>query len=200
MSLSRASGPFSCFRVAVLLVVCVVSSSRLAFAAPLEPDSAVAPGSSAAEQPARERPAYRVAVGVSGALGDPGWGTELGSLIEVNARAQVLPWLGVGAAFFQLTAPNNEALKSTRAQALELNASAHPVIGSWFDPFVRLGAFDYVGFQSSGFDSEPHTRIGAEGQIGMNVALPHVAFGINLRQGIAARDFTLLGLQVEGRL
>lgn len=192
--------PVSSFRVATLFAVCVVTSSRLAVAAPPEPDAPVASESKVASPQVSERLAYRAAVGVSGGLGGAGWGTELGNLMEVNARAQVLPWLGVGAAFFQTTGPNNEAIKATRAQALELNASLHPITGSWFDPFVRVGAFDYVGFQSSGFDAEPHTRIGAEGQIGLNVALPHVAFGFNLRQGFAARDFTLLGLQVEARL
>ena len=144
--------------------------------------------------------AYRVALGAALALGDPGWGTELGGIAEVHGRAQVLPWLGVGLAYFNLSAPNNEGDRPFRMQALELNSSWHPLFDTWFDPFVQIGALGIVGVKSNEYERGPDPRWGVQGQLGANVVLPHFAIGAHARLGYAEHAWTLFGLQVEGRI
>jgi len=143
---------------------------------------------------------YRVALGGALAMGDPGWGTELGGIQELHGRAQVLPWLGVGLAYFNLTASNNEGRPPFTMQAFELNSSLHPPFESWFDPFLQIGALGVVGVEHNGFDRGPDPRLGWQGQLGVNLALPHFAVGVHARLGHAERSWTLYGLQVEGRI
>lgn len=152
-----------------------------------------------ADHPENSR-AYRVAVGAAQAIGDPGWGTELGGIQELHGRAQVLPWLGVGLAYFNLTASNNEGYPPFKLQALELNSSWHPLFDTWFDPFLQIGAFGIVGVQSNAYERGPEPRWGVQGQLGANVVLPHFAIGVHARLGQAEREWTLFGLQVEGRI
>lgn len=144
--------------------------------------------------------AYRVAVGGALAMGDPGWGTELGGIQELHGRAQVLPWLGVGLAYFNLTASNNEGYPPFKLQALELNSSWHPMFDTWFDPFVQVGALGIVGVQSNAYERGPAPRWGVQGQLGANVVLSHFAIGVHARLGQAERGWSLFGLQVEGRI
>lgn len=144
--------------------------------------------------------AYRLALGGALAMGDPGWGTELGGIQELHGRAQVLPWLGVGLAYFNLTASNNEGDAPFRLQALELNSSWHPLFDTWFDPFLQIGALGIVGVQSSAYERGPEPRWGVQGQLGANVVLPHFAIGVHARLGRAEREWSLFGLQVEGRI
>jgi hypothetical protein len=144
--------------------------------------------------------AYRVALGAASALGDPGWGTELGGIQEVHGRAQVLPWLGVGLAYFNLTASNNEGYAPFKLQALELNSSWHPLFDTWFDPFLQIGALGIVGVQNNAYEHGPEPRWGIQGQLGANVVLPHFAIGVHARLGQAERQWSLFGLQVEGRI
>jgi len=144
--------------------------------------------------------AYRVALGAALAMGDPGWGTELGGIQELHGRAQVLPWLGVGLAYFNLTASNNEGSPPFKLQALELNGSWHPLFDTWFDPFLQIGTLGIVGVQSNEYDRGPAPRFGVQGQLGANVVLSHFAIGVHARMGHAERTWTLFGLQVEGRL
>jgi hypothetical protein len=144
--------------------------------------------------------AYRIALGAALAMGDPGWGTELGGIQELHGRAQVLPWLGVGLAYFNLTASNNEGSPPFKLQALELNSSWHPLFDTWFDPFLQLGALGIVGVQSNAYERGPEPRWGVQGQLGANVVLPHFAIGVHARLGQAEREWTLFGLQIEGRI
>ena len=144
--------------------------------------------------------AYRIALGAALAMGDPGWGTELGGIQELHGRAQVLPWLGVGLAYFNLTASNNEGYPPFKLQALELNSSWHPLCDAWFDPYLQLGALGIVGVQSNAYERGPEPRWGVQGQLGANVVLPHFAIGVHARLGQAEREWTLFGLQVEGRI
>ncbi len=144
--------------------------------------------------------AYRVALGAALAMGDPGWGTELGGIQELHARVQVLPWLGVGLAYFNLTASNNEGYPPFQLQAVELNSSWHPLFDTWFDPFLQIGALGIVGVQSNEYERGPEPRWGVQGQLGANVVLPHFAIGVHARLGQAEREWSLFGLQVEGRI
>ena len=166
-------------------------------------ESAAPDGDTRLEQradPAENSYAYRVAVGAALAMGDPGWGTELGGIQEVYARAQALPWLGVGLAYFNLTASNNEGYPPFTMQAFELNASWHPLVDTWFDPFAQIGGLGIVGVQSNAYERGPEPRLGVQGQLGANVVLPHFAIGVHARLGHAEREWMLLGLQVEGRI
>jgi len=152
-----------------------------------------------ADRPENPR-AYRIALGAALAMGDPGWGTELGGIQELHGRAQVLPWLGVGLAYFNLTASNNEGYPPFKLQAFELNSSWHPLCDAWFDPYLQLGALGIVGVQSNAYERGPEPRWGVQGQLGANVVLPHFAIGVHARLGQAEREWTLFGLQVEGRI
>jgi len=143
---------------------------------------------------------YRIALGASLAMGDPGWGTELGGIQELHGRAQVLPWLGVGLAYFNLTASNNEGYSPFQLQALELNSSWHPLCDAWFDPYLQLGALGIVGVQSNSYERGPEPHWGVQEQLGANVVLPHFAIGVHARLGQAEREWTLFGLQIEGRI
>lgn len=166
------------------------------FAAPADEGTPLDPRAEHSENPY----AYRIAVGAALALGDPGWGTELGGIQELHARAQVLPWLGVGLAYFNLTASNNEGFPPFDLQALELNSSWHPLFDTWFDPFLQVGALGIVRVQSNAYEHGPEPRWGVQGQLGANVALPHFAIGVHARLGQAERQWTLFGLQLEGRI
>lgn len=152
-----------------------------------------------ADPPPNSR-AYHVALGAALAMGDAGWGTELGGIHELHGRAQVLPWLGVGLSYFNLTASNNESSPPFKLQAFELNSSWHPLFDTWFDPFLQIGALGIVGVQSNTFERGPEPRWGVQGQLGANVVLPPFAIGMHARVGQAEREWTLFGLQIEGRI
>lgn len=144
--------------------------------------------------------AYRFAFGAALAIGDPGWGTELGGIQELHGRAQVMPWLGLGLAYFNLSASNNEGYPPFKLQALELNGSLHPLFHSWFDPFLQIGALGIVGVQSNEYERGPEPRAGVQGQLGANAVFSHLAIGVHARLGQAGRAWTLFGLQLEGRI
>jgi len=155
----------------------------------------------AAQAPRPWPPDYLVAVGAGAALGPVGWGTEIGSLLEVSSRVQPLPWLGAGAAFLQLSASNNEGYPSLLVNALEVNASAHPYRTRWLDPFVRVGGVRVLNARD-GYpgDIALVSRWGAEVLGGLDVAATYFALGIDLRHGFTNRSWTMAGLHVEARL
>jgi hypothetical protein len=156
---------------------------------------------SAAAQGAFPGTDYLVAVGAGAALGDPGWGTELGTLLEVSGRVQPLPWLGAGASFFQISAGNNENFPSLQVRALELHASLHPLRTRWLDPFARAGVVRVVGTSDGGpGEASSVRRWGFEGVTGIDVAVPYFALGFDLRYGFTNRAWTMAGLHVEARL
>ena len=177
------------------LPLAVVLISRSASAEPGVADSA--PGEASADE--AEPPGfYRVALGGGASAGDPGWGTELGRILEIDGRYQPLPWLGVGATFFDLVAPNNENYPTFHAEALELNVAWHPLGYLWFDPFVRAGAVGFVALE--GESSEDAGRFGFDGMLGVNAAFSHVAVGLHIRHGFTSASWTMLGLHLEGRI
>ena len=144
---------------------------------------------------------YRVAVAAGVALGPPGWGNQLGTLAEIGARAQLLPWLGAGVSYFQLEAGNNEGYPALAIRALELHAAAHPFRTQWLDPFFRIGAVRIVGV-SDGYPGEiaSVSRWGLEGVAGLSVTASYFALGLDLRHGFTNRSWTMLGLHLELRL
>lgn len=156
---------------------------------------------SATAQTPEAPPDYRVAVGAGAALGAVGWGTEIGSLLEVSGRAQLLPWLGAGAAFLELSATNNEDYPVRQVRALEAFASAHPGRTRWLDPFLRLGAVRVVdaGVGVPG-DITRVSPWGLEGTAGLDVAARFFALGLDLRHGFTNRSWTMAGLHFEVRL
>jgi hypothetical protein len=161
------------------------------------------PATAAAEPTAAagaEKPDYHVAVGAGAGVGDPGWGTELGLLAEVNARVQPLRWLGAGASFFNMIAGNNEA-SALKIRAIELNAEAHPWQMKWLDPFVRVGAMRVVQTEGGyGGEADQMSRWGAQGMVGVSALLGPFAVGLNARHGFTNKSWTMLGLHLEARL
>jgi hypothetical protein len=115
-------------------------------------------------------------------------------------RGQVLPWLGVGVAYLGLSAQSTDNRPTLREQAIEVDASWHPLVECQFDPYVQLGGLKLVEVSGDDFEPNPHSRWGAEGQVGMNFVFPHLAIGVQLRHATAGHQWTLLGLQLEGRI
>jgi len=140
---------------------------------------------------------YKVALGASGSLGDAGWGTELGNILQLYGRYQLYRGLGVGASYFWLAAPNNEgnSWPQTNLQALEGFAEYHPFETSWLDPFARLGVLGLTHVEGSA----PVDRFGLEGVLGLDFVLPHVALGLHARSGFTNRHWTMVGLHTEMR-
>jgi hypothetical protein len=144
---------------------------------------------------------YRGAVGASVFIGGANWASHMATMSEVNARVQVLPWLGAGLSYFKLSVYSNESYAPLFVRALEVFGSAHPLLSRWVDPYVRVGAVRVVG-ADGGSDNESLTvgHWGMESMAGLNVSPGPVAFGVDIRHGFANRDWTLLGLHFEVRI
>lgn len=165
---------------------------------PINPEGRGAPADAPSE-PAKSYRKYRLALGAGVATGGVGWGSGLGTLLEVYARAQVQPWLGIGVAYYELSAQNDDNYPPFEAHALELNAAWHPFRHPWLDPYVQLGALRRFGVSGAPFDLNPQPWA-AEGQLGLDFVLSPLAIGLQARHGLGDHAWSLLGLQVEGRI
>lgn len=144
---------------------------------------------------------YRVAVGAGLSLGYAGWGQPPASMGEIGGRVQVLfPSLGVGASYVSLGAGNNEGYDSFFFDALELSAHWHPIVGRWFDPFLRVGGLAVVDSGGGYMNQETTSRWGLEGMAGFDAVYLPVAFGVHLRSGFTNQSWTLAGLHIELRI
>jgi hypothetical protein len=141
---------------------------------------------------------YALAVGASLSYGDGGWGTELGNIVQIYGRYQLYRGLGVGASYFWLDAPNNEAASwpEFHAQALEGFAEYHPFETSWIDPFARVGVLGLTRVEGI----EAADRLGLQGMLGVDFVLPHFAIGLHAQHGFTNRAWTMVGLHTEVRL
>jgi hypothetical protein len=183
----------------MLQVVAVAVGLGLVLAQP----AALAQQASAPPAPA---PPYRLALTAGLDVGDPGWGTVFGGIAAVAARVELLPWLGVGLSYLQLSATNNEGYPPFTFQAFEVFAAWRPVVGRWFDPFVQAGALGVVGSGGGYEGAETTSRFGLEGMVGFDfvvnrptVRLP-LAVGVHARSGFTSQTWTLAGLHIELRV
>ena len=143
---------------------------------------------------------YKVAVGVGPSFGYSGWGQPPTGMGEIGGRFQAWPWLGIGVAYFGLGAGNNEG-EGFSFSALELNAHWHPIVGRWFDPFLRVGGLGITSIQGGGYmNTDSTSRWGLEGMAGFDFVLYRVAIGPHFRAGFTNRYWATAGLHVELRI
>jgi hypothetical protein len=142
---------------------------------------------------------YLLAFGGALATGPAGLTGGFGTIEEGYVRASVLPslGLGIGASYLDLSVSNTDNYAPVHAQALELNASWHPLKYS-FDPFLQLGELRL--FNVSGNDFRPPSAWSTEGQLGVNLAVPHLAVGLQVRSGFGHFGWLMVGLQLEARI
>jgi hypothetical protein len=138
---------------------------------------------------------YLLAFGGAASTGLAGVTGGFGTIEEGYVRARVLPFLGIGVSYFDLSVSNTDNHPPLDAQALELNASWHPLKYS-FDPFLQLGELRL--FNVSGYD--PPSPWSTEGRLGVNLAVPHFAIGLHVRSGFGHFGWLMVGLQLEGRI
>jgi hypothetical protein len=105
--------------------------------------------------------------------------------------------LGIGVSYLDLSVSNTDNYPPVHAQALELNASWHPLKYS-FDPFLQLGELRL--FNVSGDAFRPSSPWGTEGQLGVNFVVPHFAMGLQVRRAFTHYGWLMLGFQLEGRI
>jgi hypothetical protein len=118
---------------------------------------------------------------------------------EIGGRVQLLPWLGIGAAYVGLGAGSNEG-DTFSFRALELNAHWHPIVGRWFDPFLRVGGLGVIDSGGGYMNYESTSRWGLEGMAGFDFVLYRVAIGPHFRAGFTNRYWTTAGLHFEVRI
>jgi hypothetical protein len=142
---------------------------------------------------------YLLAFGGALSTGPAGLTGQFGSISEGYVRANVLPplGLGIGVSYLDLSVSNNDNYPPVHAEALELNASWHPLKHS-FDPFLQLGELRL--FNVSGNFFRPPSPWSAEGRLGVNLVGPHFAIGLQVRSGFADFGWLMVGLQLEGRI
>jgi hypothetical protein len=143
---------------------------------------------------------YKVAVGAGISLGYAGWGQPPAGIGEIGGRVQVFPSLGVGASYIRLSAGNNEGYDPFVFHALELNAHWHPIVGRWFDPFLRVGGLAVVDSGGGYMKQETTSRWGLEGMAGFDAVYLRAAFGVHLRYGFTDQFWALAGLHIELRI
>ena len=130
--------------------------------------------------------------------------TPFGSIEEGYVRASVLPpplGLGIGVSYLDLSVSNTDNYSPVHAQALELNASWHPLKHSSVDPFLQLGELRL--FNVSGpAEVSPSSPWSTEVLAGVNLAVSHFAIGAQVRSGIGSGKFgwQMVGVQVEVRM
>jgi len=142
---------------------------------------------------------YLLAFGGGISTGPAGLTGGFGTIEEGYVRANVLPplGLGLGVSYLDLSVSNTDNYPPVHAQALELNASWHPLKHS-FDPFLQLGELRL--FNVSGNVFRPPSPWSTEGRVGVNLVVPHFAIGLQVRSGFAHFDWLMVGLQLEGRI
>ena len=142
---------------------------------------------------------YLLAFGGAGATGPAGLTGGFGSIAEGYVRANVLPplGLGIGVSYLDVSASNTDNYSPDHAQALELNASWHPLKYS-FDPFLQLGELRLFNMSVNYF--RPPSPWGTEVRLGVNVAVPHFAIGLQVRDAFSHFGWLMAGVQLEGRI
>ncbi len=220
---NRAPAPFP----ALLLGVTVVAISQVAWALPRAAAFAAEPPQADQGEPPSQSPdpaqpigtpdkqraradsghdqgsnprSYLLAVGGAVLTGGVGKGAALGLMEEGHVRVSVLPWLGIGISYLDMSAPNNDNRPPFGAQALALNASWHPLKYSSFDPFLQLGGVRLFNVSGDALYFGSPSPWSAEAQLGVNYVVPHFALGLQLRRAVGDYDWTMLGLQFEGRI
>ena len=141
---------------------------------------------------------YVLAFGGALLTGPAGRTGGFGTIEEGYVRASVLPWLGIGVSFFDLSVSYTDNYPPIGAQALEINASWHPLKYASFDPFLQLGGLRLL--KVSGNIYGPPSLWSAEAQLGVNYALPHLALGLQVRRAFGDYAWLMLGFQLEGRI
>jgi hypothetical protein len=105
--------------------------------------------------------------------------------------------LGIGVSYLDLSVSNSDNYPPVHAQALELNASWHPLKG-YFDPFLQLGELRL--FNVSGNAYRPPSPWSTEGLLGVNLVVPHFAVGLQVRRAVTHFGWLMVGFQLEGRI
>jgi hypothetical protein len=141
---------------------------------------------------------YLLAFGVALSTGPAGLTGGFGSIVEGYVRANVLPplGLGIGVSYLDLSVSNTDNYSPMNAQALELNASWHPLKYS-FEPFLQLGELRL--FNASG-NYGPPSPWSTEGRLGVNLAVRRFAIGLQVRDAFSHFGWLMVGLQLEGRI
>jgi hypothetical protein len=140
---------------------------------------------------------YLLAFGGAVSTGPAGLTGGFGTIAEGYVRANVLPQLGLGVSYFNLSVSNTDNYSPIGAQALEVNASWHPLKYS-FDPFLQLGELRL--FKVNGNVYAPPSPWNTEGQLGVNYVGPHFAIGLQVRSGFGHFGWLMGGFQLEGRI
>ena len=117
----------------------------------------------------------------------------------MSGRVQLAPWLGGGVSYFNLGAANNEG-EAFVFHALELNAHWHPIVGRWFDPFLRVGGLGVISSGGGYMNYETTSRWGLEGMAGFDAVYLRLALGVHFRSGFTNRAWTTAGLRIELRI
>src|SRR5437762_3326079 len=143
---------------------------------------------------------YKVAVGVGLSWGYAGWGQPPAGIGEIGGRVELWPWLGIGASYVSLGAGNNEDYDPFVFHALELNAHWHPIVGRWFDPFLRIGGLGVFDSGGGYMNQETTSHWGLEGMAGFDVVFRRLAFGAHFRSGFTNGSWTMAGLHLELRI
>jgi hypothetical protein len=142
---------------------------------------------------------YLLAFGGALSTGPAGLTGGFGTIAEGYVRASVLPPLGIGidVSYLNLSVSNTDNYSPVHAQALELNASWHPLKHS-FDPFLQLGELRLFNVSGNAFHRP--SPWSTEGQLGVNFVVPHFAIGLQARRAFTHYGWLMLGIQLEGRL
>ena len=142
---------------------------------------------------------YLVAFGGALSTGLAGMTGGFGTIDEGYGRANVLPslGLGIGVSYLDVSVSNTDNYSPVHAQALELNASWHPLKYS-FDPFLQLGELRL--FNVSGNAYGPPSPWSTEGRLGVNLAVPYLAVGVQARRAFSHFGWLMLGVQLECRI
>ena len=146
---------------------------------------------------------YRLALTAGAAVGMAGWGPQLAGVSDIGGRVQLLPWLGVGLSYLQLSASSNENYPVFTLDAFELSAAWRPVVNRWFDPFAQAGVVGVIRSGGGYMGTDSSSRFGLEGTAGFDfVAALRVplAVGVHVRSGFTSESWTMAGLHLELRI
>jgi hypothetical protein len=169
------------------------SSAELALT-PGAPDTRADSGHDPGSNPRR----YVFAFGGALLTGPAGRTGGFGTIQEGYVRAGVLPWLGLGVSYFNLSVSNTDNYPPVGAQAFAINASWHPLKYSSFDPFLQLGGLRLFNVRGNVY--APAALWVTEAQLGVNLVLPHLAIGVQARRAFGDFAWLMVGFQVEGRI
>lgn len=122
-----------------------------------------------------------------------------------HVRRVILPRVSVGVSFAHLdTGSHYEHCKGDdcpkSVEALRAFGELHLLPASWFDPWVRLGVGADVRRGSNWYDatkpSETRAKFGVDALLGLDLHVPHVSVGPDVRYGVLGFG---VGLHAEAR-